>query len=460
MTRRMMPVVSLVAALAVAGLEACGGGGAGGGSSGSGIKVTGTLGGGVALAARQSRTRRMLGWLLPGRAYAAGTTIDNVVAVDNGGNFILASKSGSTFSLQLPQGKYYLIAFLSGTSVVSIYVADTTVGTTGWTALPVSASSSDVDLGTVAINGAAATGTTTAAAISSSLGLAPGMSSVIGVWDAAMQRLANMDVDGDGILDFQQGRHYDLTLHYEFNPGSSFTAIQTTASAPASASYAGYGYWFNASPAVAGVSWACTTLTAPAPITSMGAAQDPYNSSCGNVQSNTECFYDAFGGSGMSVNFYCGGGSSTGNLATAPATPSAGTYVVTADATHVYTFKNVGSQAIDAASLFNIYVPSVQLTMSGTQVTNLAVNWWKHDPSSGNWTQPTTAELGAILGSVTFELGAANWAGDPSTARVRGTIPIAAGGSVAVPAQTTFTAAALRVTYTDAFGYGYGFEWR
>jgi hypothetical protein len=462
MTRRFMPVVLPVMALGLAlnALAGCGGsGGGGGGSSASSIKITGSLGSGITLASNESRLERMLRWFLPGRAYATGPTIDNVVSVDTAGNFILAIKSGSAFSLSLPQGNYYLIAFLSGTTVVATYVADTTVGTTGWTALPVSTASGDVDLGTVAINGAVATGTTSATAISTSLGLAPGLSSVLGVWDAAMQRLTNIDVDGDGIFDFQQGRRYDFTLHYEFNPGDTFAAIQGTAGTVSHASYAGYGYWFNATPA-GSVNWACSTLTAPMQITSMGSPQDPSNSTCGNVQSNTQCFNNAFGGSGMSVNFYCGGGSSVGNLATAPATPPPGTYVVNADATHVYTFKNVSSQAIDTANLYNIYVPSAQLTMSGGQVTSLAVSWWKHDPTTGSWIQPTTKELAAIIGSVTYEFGAAGWAGNPAVDRVSGTIPVATSGSVAVSAQTTFTAGVLRITYTDAFGYGYGFEWR
>ncbi len=200
-------------------------------------------------------------------------------------------------------------------------------------------------------------------------------------------------------------------------------------------------------------------MTAPAPITSVGSASDPYNQSCSNVQSNTSCFNSAFGGSGMSVNFYCGGGSSTGNIATAPATPPAGTYVVAPDASHAYTFVGVSSQTIDATNLYNIYVPSVELTMAAGQVTGLAYKWYKHDPATGSWVQPSDAELSAIVGSATFELGEAGWAGDPSADRVRGSLPVTANGSVSVPPQSGFTAAALRVTYTDAFGYGYGFEW-
>lgn len=191
----------------------------------------------------------------------------------------------------------------------------------------------------------------------------------------------------------------------------------------------------------------------------MGNASDSYNQSCGNVPSNTEC-YNSASGSGTSVNFYCGGGSATGNIATAPATPPAGTYVVRPDTSHAYTFVGVSSQSIDATNLYNICVPSVELTVAAGQVTGLAYKWYKHDPATGSWVQPSDAELSAIMGSTTYEFGAANWAGDPTADRVSGSLPVAASGSVSVPAQSRFTAAVLRVTYNDAFGYGYGFEWR
>lgn len=456
-----LALVSLMTPLLA--LEGCGGGGGSSGTAGPGIQVTGTLGGGATLASRETGLRRLLSWLRPAQAYAAGTVIDNVIAVDTNGNFILATKSGSSFSLSLPQGKYYLIAFLSGTSVVATYQADPNVGTTGWTALPVSGASRDVDLGTVSIatpasGNTAAVGTTPPATVATTLGLAPGLSGVVGTWDAAMQRLTNIDVDGDGVFDFQQGRRYDMTLHYEFNPNSSFAAIQGVYGDASATTYSGYGYWFNVS-GVSGLNWACATLTAPVAITSVGSASDPYNQSCGNVQSNTEC-YNSASGSGTSVNFYCGGGSATGNIATAPATPPAGTYVVKPDASHTYTFVGVSSQSIDATNLYNIYVPSVELTMTGSQVTGLAYRWYKHDPATGSWVQPGDAELSAIMGSITYELGEANWAGDPTADRLRGSLPVTGSGSVSVPAQSGFTAAALRVTYDDAFGYGYGFEWR
>ena len=457
---RLLEIVALGAALALS--SGCGGSGKGK-TAGSSITVKGTLGSGITLASRDTGLRKVLGWFAPQRAYAAGASdvIDNVIAVDANGNYILATKSGNGFTLSLPQGRVYLVAFLSGMTTKAIYRADPNVGTTGWTALPVGSGSHDVDLGMIAFEPSAldtvATGSTDPDTLSTALGLAPGVRDAIGVWDAAMQRLANVDVDGDGVFDFQEGRRYDLTLHYEFNPNDTFAGIAGSFGDPSATTYAGYGYWLNVT-APGAHDWACATLTPPegSSIGTGGFPQTSYNSTCGSVTNATECFYSSFGGGGMSVNFYCGSGSAPANLATSPYTPPAGTYVVTVDGATHYTFRGVTSQTIDA-NLNNLFIPTAKLTMSGAQVTRLDVVWWKHDPSSGSWVQVPAAELAAIVGSAGFEIADQYW---DVNARVRGDLPLTPTASVNVPAQSGFTGQALRISYVDVFGYGYGVEWR
>ncbi len=90
-------------------------------------------------------------------------------------------------------------------------------------------------------------------------------------------------------------------------------------------------------------------------------------------------------------------------------------------------------------------------------MTGLDVQWWKR--TAAGWSQPSAAELAAIVVWSGFELGASGWAGSVSD-RVSGTLAITPSPSTSVPAQTTFTPGVLRVSYRDAFGYGYGFEWR
>jgi hypothetical protein len=423
----------------------CGGGAKDAGTGGK-IRVKGTFGAGITLASHG--LHRGLASLGPATAVAAGDTIDNVVAADAGGHFILAEKSGNGFTLSLPAGRIYLVAFLSGMTAKAIYRADPSASGSGWIALPVGAGSSDVDLGTLTFDATGVgTGSTPATTIATDLGVDAGVQSALAVWDAAMQRLANVDVDGDGVFDFEQDRQYDFSLHYEFTPSPVFTALQGsgTFSDKTATTYLGYGYYFHAFPAGA-YDWSTATLTSPAAIT-------PYS-----VRTNP-CWYQPSGG-GETVNFFCGSGTVPANIAISPAQPPAGTYVVRASdgvTTTDFTFRNVASQLIDDVNLYNLYVPSVKLTMSGATVASIDLVWWKN--TADGWVQPSAQELSAIMAWAGWELGQSGWQGDPSTTRVSGNLDIAPTATATAPFQS-FTPGALRVGYRDAFGYSYGFEWR
>jgi hypothetical protein len=426
---------ALAAALAL--LAACGGKGGGSGSGGGHIVVKGAFAPGITLAAAAA----------PGAlAAGGGATIDNVVAADASGRFIFATRSGNGFTLSLPSGRLYLIAFLSGTTTKAIYRADPSGS--GWIALPVTDASRDVDLGTLSFDATGVgTGTTSPSTVAADLGVDPSVREALALRDVAMQRLANVDVDGDGTFDFQQGRSYWFAIHHEFDPHRLFTEIQGGAfSDQTVTSYLGYGYAFSA-PA-GSHDWNNATLTAPATITTWSGTQDP-----------KACFASPFGGATESVNFYCGSGAVPATIAVAPAQPPTGDYTVTAPllsaGTDSYTFRDVGSQTIDT-NLYNLYVPSVKLTMSGSKVASLDVKWWKNTP--GGWVQPSATELAAIMVHAGFSFGQPGWAGSVSD-RVGGDLAIAPAASASVPAQS-FTPGVLRLEYRDAFGYSYGFEWR
>jgi hypothetical protein len=438
---------ALVAALlAIAALGGCGGGGKDPGV-GQRIQVRGAFGSGITLASRETGLRKILAWLAPGKAWAdPGDTIDNVLAADADGNFILATKSGNGFTLSLPAGHVYLVAFLSGTTTKAIYRADPSGS--GWIALPVGTGSHDVDLGTLTFDASGVgTGTTSSSTVATNLGVDAGVQSALAAWDAAMQRLANVDVDGDGTFDFEQGRRYDFGLHYEFTPAARFADIQgSTFSDQSATTYLGYGYYFNAWPGGTH-DWSTATLTAPAAITPTGQAPST---------TRVKCWTNVSAGSGASVNFYCGSGIAPGDIAVLPVQPPAGNYTVTVDGSTTFQFRGVASQVIDA-NLYNVYIPSVRVAMSSGKVASLDVQWWKRTPDG--WSQPSAAELSAIMAWAGWEVGQADWQGDPNTSRVSGSLPVAQTASATAPAQS-FTPGALRVSYRDAFGYGYGFEWR
>jgi hypothetical protein len=95
-------------------------------------------------------------------------------------------------------------------------------------------------------------------------------------------------------------------------------------------------------------------------------------------------------------------------------------------------------------------VPITKLTLDGNgKVTLIEWQWWKK--SNNTWTQPTNAELAAVLDFAMFELEQASVNGT-----VSGGIGLTASGSV-VPASQSFTPNKLGITYTDKAGYAYQF---
>lgn len=226
-----------------------------------------------------------------------------------------------------------------------------------------------------------------------------------------------------------------LSIDYEFNTGQPFTGIQGAFSEKASTTYTGYMYYFDTKKDKPSLPWDSATLHSPA------------NINGGNDM--RQCWNQATSG-GRTLNFYCGGTAAT------PATPPAGTYQVNVTP-KTYTFNGVTSRTI-GADLDTVLVPVVKLTMDGSgKITRIDWQWWKK--TGAGWSQPTDSQLASELNNADFEIGQANWAGDPATSRVRGSINVLSTGNVMPPAQA-FTPAVLRISYSDKAGYHYGFEWR
>ena len=452
-SRKLFNISQLFLAMVLvltASIAACGGGSSGGGggaSSTSVVSVTGTVDSSIVLASSQPTMKDFLANLFVHRVYASSTTVDNIVA-GTGNGYTKATLSGNSFSFSLPTNKNYIIILLHGTSVVGIMQADSS---TGMYSLPVSSSSSSIDVGTVSVAGSTNTGaplaqgSTSSPTLLSDLGISSSISNDIGAYDISMQQLSSMDVDGNGILDFTENRAYHINVDYEFSEtqNGTFVAIEGGAtSSYQSANYLGYEYYVsltNPYPSFSSLNWSGATMTPPASITTVSGSTE-----------YSQCYTNSYSSSQEELNFYC----RTTN-ATSPTTPPTGTYTITVPLTtggnQNFTFNNVTSQTI-STQLYNIYVPAVSITYSNGNVTKINWQWWKNTPSG--WTQPSDIEIASIMQNVGFEIGMSGW---PST-RLNGNLPITASGSYAPSAQS-FTAQALRITYTDMTGYTYGFEW-
>jgi hypothetical protein len=135
-----------------------------------------------------------------------------------------------------------------------------------------------------------------------------------------------------------------------------------------------------------------------------------------------------------------------------PTTPPQGTYTIT-DGTHTLTFNNVESINLDS-TMKNVYIPSIELTMSSGQVTNVQWQWWKKD-SNGNWVNPSDQEIQTVMGLAMFEIDDITG----SNGRVTGSMALTSSGSV-VPTAQSFTPKLIRLMYADRAGYVYEFgDW-
>ncbi|MHB8456035.1 MAG: hypothetical protein ACYDDO_15415 [Acidiferrobacterales bacterium] len=408
------------------------------------VTITGMLSSNYTLASNPNWVDRVLALIGPPTASAGAVTINNVVAISPGGTVVLASKSGNTFTLTLPENDTYLVVLLNGPTIEGIYYAGGSA--TGMHSFPISTGASAIDLGTVSIDiNGVATGTISSTTLGQDLGMTQGMMTTFGIMDVGMERLSSVDVDGDGTIDYLEGRAFDLRLDYEFAPGGTLANIENAWSSHNTASYKGYEYYFSAQPDNTGLNWATAMLNPPSS-SALPPAQECYNVT-GPATGPTA----TPGEIERTLNFYCGGS------ATSPVTPPTGTYTVTvpvtAGGTQTYTFQNMASQTIDSTNLYNIYVPEVYLTYSGGQITKIQWAWWKNDPILG-WVQPSNAELSTVLSDAEFEIGDSSW----GASRVQASIALTTTGSV-VPANQGFTPGHFRISFSDKAGYDYGFEW-
>jgi hypothetical protein len=444
MSRERLFVGALVLILAIS-MAACGGSSSSGTPTSNTVTMSGSLDSStMTLASRDGLFKRFLALLYPfGKAYAVGETVDNIVAVSPDRTFITATKNGDNFSLSLTKGKPYMITFLRGTTIVGLYKVD---DTTGMDSLPVSTDSGDINVGIVTLNGGVAQGTLSSSSLLQTLGITQSVATAYGVMDEGMTRLSSVDVDGNGIIDYQEDKSYKLYISYGFRyttctpPGSStgtaFTNSQGMWSDRDLILSCGYEYNFLSNPDVSSLDWDSATLNLP-------AAVDGVTSKLQGSNSVTSF--------GRDIEFWPSGSE---GYATNPRTPPSGTYTVTVNSATggpatTLTYYNMRSQTIDA-NLNNIYVPITKLTLDGSgKVTLLEWQWWKK--MNDTWTQPSDEELATVLDFAHFEISAAG-----TDDEVEGSIGLTSTGSV-TPDPQSFTPAKLGITYVDKAGYAYQF---
>jgi len=354
----------------------------------------------------------------------ASTAVDTILAASPNGIYY-AVLDGSTFSLAVPRGATYVVAFYKGMTLKGILTLDTT---TDLNSIPALVGSSDFNLGTVSLDSGTGvvTATISQADAFAALGLDAALAGSIGRYDDEIQVKTSVDVDGNGTADYLEGREITLGISYMFPAGESFSALNNW-SDHTGITFVGYGYNFHLFPDRPALTWDDAILTSPQDING------------GNDEA--QCYNDNSGERGL--DFYCGGS------ATTPMPPPKGTYIVNVG-TQNFTFNNVDSIAIDS-SMNEVFAPKVRLTFNSGKVTK--IEWQFYKKITGSWSAATDAEVQAIMDHVSFGILDAG-----QNQQVWRDLPHTAAGSVNLTAQG-FTPAHLRFTYDTISGYEYGFEW-
>lgn len=339
------------------------------------------------------------------------------------------------FSFSVPKDKPRLLVFLDGANIVGTYKVD---AATDLDAFPLNAGSKDIGLGTVSLNAGTFTGGITQPALLNALGVDAALANAIGTVDDGALRLASLDADGNGLVDYFEGKRFAFIIHFEFDPGAFSDAVNTF-SRKDQIAYDGYGFYLHVRPYDGSLDWQTGGF--------MNSPQDingTNNKSSGPASTSAE---------GTSMDFYWD------DLGMSPATPPAGSYIVNVPgvggtAGKDYTFRNVKTQSIDA-NLYNIYIPTVKLTISNNRATQLELQWWKK-LSDGTWVMPSDTELSLILHDASFEITP-----EPSTGDGILTDPLRSftnPQTIALPSHD-FEPGSIRMIYTDKFGFVYGFTW-
>jgi len=356
------------------------------------------------------------------------TAVDTILAASPNGIYY-AVLDGSTFSLAVPRGAIYVVAFYKGMDLKGILTLDTT---TDLNSIPALENSSDFNLGTLSLDSGTGvvTATISQADAFAALGLDSDLATAIGIYDAELQVKTSVDVDGNGTLDDQEGKEIILGINYIFPGAESFSALKTNNwSDHTLVSFQGYLYVFDIIPDRPGLAWENAILISPQDING------------GN--NKTWCYRNL--SRERQLVFYCEGG----DEATTPMPPPKGTYIVRVDAQD-FTFNNVDSIAIDN-SLNEVFVPDVKLTFSSGKVTQL--QWQFYKKIGAVWSQATDAEIQAILPDLQGGL----WKGNNN--HVWRSLPSTASGSVNMPTQS-FVPDHFEFTCHTVGGYWYNFWWQ
>lgn len=325
-------------------------------------------------------------------------TVTHVMAVSpstsNAERFIAAVGSDGTFSLGVNSGKPYLIVFVSQDGTLTgpdMIVGIVRVAANQLDTLPL-AQTGNVALGDVSVNGTTATATpsTSVSDLLGALGVTSSEASFIGSLDDLALRLANPDVDGNGVIDATEDKNFSMDWHVRAATRLSGSDLKIT----------DIENQF-ADPANVTLQW------------TLGSAYALYPQSYDNV--------DYVANSGVSTTLQNGGAFSDTGTSVHATSMSSGTFsnmrqwgpdynmtsqeLGASDATatfkytlgsasKVLTFSNVRTRLKTDLNADGTVLPFIKVNTTGGKITGIEYKWMKK--SGSTWAQATATEVGLI----------------------------------------------------------------
>lgn len=347
------------------------------------------------------------------------STVTHIVAVGSNNEKYLATPEATTgsFSLEVVSGWPYAVGFYN--------VADSTVTLLGylrqsevdWDSLPLMDPVTDTtDLGTIEID------TSSVEAIPSivlddlltEVNMDTATANLYGTVDDLMTIFTNVDVDGNGVFDFQENKGYIFyillnTMLTGASSSGEVTAMLTDYYDDYYPVPSSYGLFLNAMEGANASSkpdlGTATTITFPTTLYSQDGEERASNT--GSTESPAGDF-------GWRAGFYSGG-STSGNYTTPEVIPS-GTYTMEVSGWGTYTFANVkGSSVVSVGTAEGIVFPVFKLaTNEAGLLTTVYYKWYIREDSENR--EATAAEVTAMIGATSSS--ESSYVGDSPTVSV------------------------------------------
>ncbi len=329
----------------------------------------------------------------------AAKTITHIMAVSpstsNAERYVSAVASDGSFSLGINSGKPYIIVFVSQDDVLTgpdMIAGIVRVAANELDTLPL-AQAGAVNLGDISVDGSTgeATPSTTVATLLETLGVTSSEASYIGGMDDLALRLANPDIDGNGVIDALEGKRFSMDWHIRALTKLNGNDLLTT----------DIKNQF-ADPTKVTLEWILGSAYAVYP-KSFDDVDYVANSGVDTTLQNGGAF--AATGTGVSATSMSGGTFSdmrqwgpdydmTSQELGASDTAATFKYTL-GSSSKVLTYSNVRTRKISDLNAEGMVLPFIQInTNDDDQITGISYKWMKKELAE--WVQATATEVGLI----------------------------------------------------------------